>query len=59
MFNPKKTGGGAMMAPSIFRTITLQRAQLSPRHFMTIFFRVSRTFWQQICDAREHGSEVT
>ena len=25
--------------------ITRQRVKLSPRHFMTIFFRVSRTFW--------------
>ena len=53
-------GGGAMMAPpSTYRAITRQRAKLSPRHFMTIFFRVSRTFWYQICDSRGYGSEVT
>ena len=38
-------GGGGMMAPSTYRAITRQRAKLSPRHFMTIFFEVSRTFW--------------
>ena len=39
-------GGGATMAPppSTYCAITRQRAKLSPRHFMTIFFRVSRTF---------------
>ena len=30
--------------PPTFHAITLQRAKLSPRHFMTIFFQVSRTF---------------
>ena len=60
-FNPKKTGGGGGLKgpPSTFRAITLQRAKLSPRHFMTFFFQVSRTFWHQICDARGYGSEVT
>ena len=61
--NPKKTGGGGgggpLRPPSTFRAITLQRAKLSPRHFMTFFFWVSRTFWHQICDARWYGSEVT
>ena len=61
--NPKKTGGGGgpkrPPPPSTFRAITLQRAKLSPRHFMTFFFQVSRTFWHQICDARGYGSEVT
>ena len=38
--------------PSTFRAITRKRAKLSPWHFMTIFFRVPRTFWHQICDAR-------
>ena len=53
-------GGGAIMAPpSTYRAIIRQRAKLSPRHFMTIFFRVSRTFWHQICDGRGYGSEVT
>ena len=51
--NPNKTGGGGWWPPSTFRAITLQSAKLSPRHFMTIFFRVSRTFWHQ------NGSEVT
>ena len=44
--------GGHDGPPSTFCTITLQCAKLSPRHFMTIFFRVSRTFWHRICDAR-------
>ena len=39
----KRLGGGAH--PSTFRVITLQRAKLSPRHFMTFFFQVSRTLW--------------
>ena len=53
VINPKKTGGGGpKRPPSTFRVITLQRAKLSPRHFMTFFFQVSRTFWHQICDAR-------
>ena len=44
VFNPKKTGGGGpKRPPSTFRAITLQRAKLSPRHFMTFFFQVSRT----------------
>ena len=52
--------GGPLTPPSTFRAITLQRVKLSPRHFMTFFFRVSRTFWHQICDARgPYGSEVT
>ena len=51
-------GGGPKKIPSTFRAITLQRAKLSPRHFMTFFFQVSRTFWHQICDARGYGSEV-
>ena len=50
----RKTGGAMMASPSTYRTITRQRAKLSLRHFMTIFFRVSRTFWHQICD----GSQV-
>ena len=58
--NPKKPGGGGgpFRPPSTFRAITLQRAKLSPWHFMTFFFRVSRIFWHQICDARGYGSEV-
>ena len=51
--NPNKTGGGGGHngPPLTFRMITLQRAKLSPRHTMTIFFWVSHTFWHQICDA--------
>ena len=37
LFSPKETGGGALRPPSTFRAITLQRAMLSPRHFMTFF----------------------
>ena len=57
----KRLGGGGPKRPppSTFRAITLQRTKLSPRHFMTFFFQVSRTFWHQICDARGYGSEVT
>ena len=52
-FNPNKTGGPWWPPPpSTFCVITLQHAKLSPRPFRTIFFRVSRTFWHQICDAR-------
>ena len=41
-----------MMAPPLtYRAITRQRAKLSSRHFMTIFFRVSRTFWHQFVTA--------
>ena len=54
-----RLGGHDGPPPSTYRTITRQRAKLSPRHFMTIFFRVSRTFWHQICDGRGYGSEVT
>ena len=37
-------GGGLLGPPSTFRAITLQRAKLSPGHFLTFFFWVSRTF---------------
>ena len=60
LFNPKKTGGGGggpLRPPSTFCAITLQRAKLSPRHFMTFFSRISRTFWHQICDARGYGCD--
>ena len=49
LFNLKRLGGPP---PSTFRAITLQRAKLSPQHFTTFFFQVSRTFWHQICDTR-------
>ena len=55
----KRLGGLKGPLPLTFRAITLQRAKLSPRHFMNFFFQVSRTFLHQICDARGYGSEVT
>ena len=45
--NPKKTGGGGLKGPpppSTFRAITLQRAKLSSRHFMTFSFKFPTHF---------------
>ena len=58
----KRLGGGGLKGPppralDISHDYSATR-KLSPRHFMTFFFQVSRTFWHQICDARGYGSEV-
>ena len=61
MTSPEYTRAGPMMAPpplDISRDYSAMR-ELSPWHFVTIFFRVSRTLWHQICDGRGYGSEVT
>ena len=48
-----------MAPPSTFRKIIPQREMLSPRHFMTFFFQVSRIFWDQICRSRAYRFEAT